>query len=123
MCARIFSHPLFDIIRCMDGIAPYFLSEEQHISVQVLDGIARSFGQVVFCNNPFSGIIILIAMLLADWHAGLCALLCNIVVRDFEVHNCLHFFFRSQFLAFFVYECLSALIVHADKLSSGFVGR
>jgi len=85
MCSRVFSHPLFDLIRCIDGIAPLFLSEEAHISVQVLDGIARSFGQVVFCNNPFSGIVILAAILIADWHAGLCALFCNTMVSYFDV--------------------------------------
>ena len=40
-----------------------------------LNGFLRAIGQVVFANNPLSGLLILIATFLADWKVGLGMLL------------------------------------------------
>jgi len=70
-----------ELLRIIDGISQGLLSEGKRPFVQCLDGTARSFGQVVFCNNPFSGIVILIAMMIGDLTAGFCALLCTFMVN------------------------------------------
>jgi hypothetical protein len=47
----------------------------------LLEGTCRSFGQVIFCNNPWSGILIWLAIGLASPIAALCSVLCVVVVR------------------------------------------
>jgi hypothetical protein len=45
------------------------------------EATARSFGQVVFCNNPITGILIWLAILFSSPLAGLCSLLSVVTVR------------------------------------------
>jgi len=78
---------LLELLQMMDGISPRLLSEGKRSFVQCLDGTARSFGQVVFCNNPFSGIFIFVAMLMGNATAGCCALLCTLLVRTGAGHR------------------------------------
>ncbi len=55
-----------------DTVAPWYLVLEE--------GTCRAFGQVVFCNNPVSGILIWLAILLASPAAGLCSCICVVTV-------------------------------------------
>ncbi|KAG7351681.1 urea transporter [Nitzschia inconspicua] len=48
-----------------ETIQPWYLVLEE--------GTARSFGQVVFCNNPFTGILVWLAILVASPLAALCS--------------------------------------------------
>ncbi|KAG7365781.1 urea transporter [Nitzschia inconspicua] len=48
-----------------EAIQPWYLVLEE--------GTARSFGQVVFCNNPFTGILVWLAILVASPLAALCS--------------------------------------------------
>jgi hypothetical protein len=45
------------------------------------EGTWRSFGQVIFCNNPLSGMFIWLAILLASPVAAFCSLVCVMMVR------------------------------------------
>jgi urea transporter len=49
--------------------------------LQLVEGTFRAFGQVMFMNNPLSGLFVLIAMLVAFPLAALCALLCVLVAN------------------------------------------
>jgi Urea transporter len=46
------------------------------------EGTCRSFGQVIFCNNPVSGSLIWLAMLLASPWTAICSVICVIMVRN-----------------------------------------
>jgi urea transporter len=49
--------------------------------LQLLEGTFRAFGQVVFMNNPVSGLFLWIAMLVACPLVALCALLCALAAN------------------------------------------
>jgi Urea transporter len=46
------------------------------------EATARSFGQVIYCNNPITGIFIWFAILWASPLAGLCSLICVVTVSQ-----------------------------------------
>nr|XP_045614869.1 urea transporter 2-like [Procambarus clarkii] len=53
------------------------------VAVKVLDSILRGISQVVFVNNPVSGFLILVGLLLSDVTYGLGALVCALTAVAF----------------------------------------
>lgn len=64
-----------------ESIQPWYLVLEE--------GTCRSFGQVVFCNNPVTGIFVWMAILVASPVAALCSACCVIMV-SVETENVCH---------------------------------
>lgn len=50
-----------------------YIADRNHWLLTSIDGLLRGFGQVVFCNNPLSGALILIALLIGDVYVGVLA--------------------------------------------------
>jgi urea transporter len=49
---------------------------------QTLDGTARAYGRVVLCDNPFTGLMISLAMLFGSPVAWIVSLYCAALVSD-----------------------------------------
>lgn len=77
---------VFNTVKTLYGNASYFQSTEYDcFFLQCLDGTARGFGQVVFCNNSLSGVIIFSALMCASYYQAICTLYCAFLTNAISI--------------------------------------
>lgn len=74
------AHPKRFSIRQFFVFDGLFISEKQYVAARQnwlltgVDGLLRGFGQVIFCDNPLSGLLTIVALLVGDVYVGVLAL-------------------------------------------------